>query len=98
MHRLADRLTPAPQCTSTPVTPCNCVKLLLVMTWEDKLCTGRKRTLIAEPCFLDVVIRGVEIGCDVLCVYISHCHLQMLETFRNLQIFWVIVNADDPAT
>lgn len=32
MHRLADRLTPAPQCTSTPVTPCDCVKLLLVMT------------------------------------------------------------------
>ena len=55
-------------------------------------------TLVAVPCLLDVVIGGIEVGCDVLCVHICHCHLQMLETSGHLQVFWVVVNADDPTT
>ena len=54
-------------------------------------------TLISKPGFLDVVVGGIEVRCDVLCVYICHCHLQMLKSLRHLQILWVVVNADDPA-
>jgi len=54
-------------------------------------------TMIAVSCFLNVVIRGVEVWCDVLGVHIGHCHLQLLEALGYLQIFWVVVNADDPA-
>lgn len=55
-------------------------------------------TLIAVPCLLNVVIGGIEVGRDVLCVHICHCHLQVLETSGHLQVFWVVVNADDPTT
>ncbi len=54
-------------------------------------------TLIGKPGFLNVVIGGIEVRGDVLCVYICHCHLQMLKSLRHLQILWVVVNADDPA-
>ena len=54
-------------------------------------------TLVGKPGFLNVVIGGVEVRGDVLCVYVCHCHLQMLKPLRRLQILWVVVNADDPA-
>ncbi len=54
-------------------------------------------TLIGKPGFLNIVIGGIEVRGDVLCVYICHCHLQMLKSLRHLQILWIVVNADDPA-
>lgn len=47
--------------------------------------------------FLDEVIGGIEVGCDVLGVHISHGHLQLLEALGYLQILWVVVDADQPA-
>lgn len=52
---------------------------------------------MAVPCLLNEVIGGVEVGRDVLCVYVSHCHLQLLEALGHLQILWVVVDADQPA-
>ena len=53
--------------------------------------------MAAVPCLFNEVIGGVEVGGDVLCVHISHRHLELLEALGHLQIFWVVVDADQPA-
>lgn len=54
-------------------------------------------TLAAVPCFFNEVIGGVEVGRDVLCVHVSHRHLELLEALGHLQVFRVVVDADQPA-
>lgn len=46
---------------------------------------------------LDKLIRGIEVLADVFCLYIRQSKLQLLVLGWWLQVFWSIMNGDDPA-
>ena len=55
-------------------------------------------TVPSDATLLNEVIRGAKVGCDVSHIDVRHLDLQVLVAVRRLQIVWVVVDGDDPAT